>query len=277
MDLRFSIWDLSFVFQVSSFGFRVSDFPNEHGARNPSDAGTGSRKRRAGAAGRCSCFRSSCTGSRLVSCSFRPSSSGAARRCSAFRVRAGAKTRVHVICGFRLESSRAWRAPPKPTSFPTEIAARRAVRPSSAPMETGCRILRGTHRCRRSLGAPRRQPPRHPCRRAAPATPPAPPAANKEERPAPDGRPPAGSGGSGQLRLPLSSPGEAIQQSLEAAARGRASRARARPWRFPHPVSESRPELLDGRAPHPLRHPRRGLRPLPGKGRVRTCGATGTR
>jgi TonB family protein len=34
--------------------------------------------------------------------------------------------------------------------------------------------------------------------------------------------PPAGSGGRGQLRLPLSSPGEAIQQSLEAAARGRA-------------------------------------------------------
>ena len=35
--------------------------------------------------------------------------------------------------------------------------------------------------------------------------------------------PPAGSGGSGQLRLPRSSPGEAIQQSLEAATRGRAA------------------------------------------------------
>jgi TonB family protein len=35
--------------------------------------------------------------------------------------------------------------------------------------------------------------------------------------------PPAGSGGNGQLRLPRSSPGEAIQQSLEAAARGRAA------------------------------------------------------
>lgn len=33
--------------------------------------------------------------------------------------------------------------------------------------------------------------------------------------------PPAGSGGNSQLRLPLSSPGEAIQQSLEAAVRGR--------------------------------------------------------
>jgi TonB family protein len=34
--------------------------------------------------------------------------------------------------------------------------------------------------------------------------------------------PPAGSGGNSRLRLPLSTPGEAIQQSLEAAARGRA-------------------------------------------------------
>ena len=56
------------------------------------------------------------------------------------------------------------------------------------------------------------------------STPPAPPADSKEESrlrlldvPAP------GSGGSGRLRLPLSSPGEAIQQSLEAAARGRAA------------------------------------------------------
>jgi TonB family protein len=35
--------------------------------------------------------------------------------------------------------------------------------------------------------------------------------------------PPAGSGGESRLRLPLSTPGEAIQQSLEAAARGRAT------------------------------------------------------
>jgi TonB family protein len=56
------------------------------------------------------------------------------------------------------------------------------------------------------------------------STPPAPPTENKEEsRLHLMDVPPAGSGGSGQLRLPLSSPGEAIQQSLEAAARGRAT------------------------------------------------------
>jgi TonB family protein len=56
------------------------------------------------------------------------------------------------------------------------------------------------------------------------STPPAPPADNKEESrlrlldvPAPGG------GGSGRPRLPLSTPGEAIQESLEAAARGRAT------------------------------------------------------
>jgi TonB family protein len=62
--------------------------------------------------------------------------------------------------------------------------------------------------------------------------PPVPPGGSAAPPPPPEGKEesrlrlmdvPAASGGSGQLRLPLSSPGEAIQQSLEAAARGRAT------------------------------------------------------
>ena len=68
---------------------------------------------------------------------------------------------------------------------------------------------------------------------APPAAPPLPPGGSAAPPPSPESKeesrlrlmdvPAAGSGGSGQLRLPLSSPGEAIQQSLEAAARGRAA------------------------------------------------------
>jgi len=63
----------------------------------------------------------------------------------------------------------------------------------------------------------------------APAPPPGgsnvpPPEENKEEsRLRLMDVPPAGSGGDSRLRLPSSTPGEAIQQSLEAAARGRAT------------------------------------------------------
>jgi TonB family protein len=66
-----------------------------------------------------------------------------------------------------------------------------------------------------------------------PAAPPQAPAGSSTPSPPPDESkeesrlrlmdvPPAGSGGDAQLRVPLSTPGEAIQQSLEAAARGRA-------------------------------------------------------
>jgi TonB family protein len=67
-------------------------------------------------------------------------------------------------------------------------------------------------------------PPLAPLPPAGSSAPPAPPAENKEGSGLRlQDLPPPGSGGSGQLRLPLSSPGEAIQQSLEAAARGRAA------------------------------------------------------
>jgi TonB family protein len=66
-----------------------------------------------------------------------------------------------------------------------------------------------------------------------PAAPPQAPAGSSTPSPAPEESkeesrlrlmdvPPAGSGGDARLRVPLSTPGEAIQQSLEAAARGRA-------------------------------------------------------
>ncbi|MGD0920198.1 MAG: TonB family protein [Terriglobia bacterium] len=55
------------------------------------------------------------------------------------------------------------------------------------------------------------------------AAPPPPPESKEESRLRLMDVPPAGSGGNGQLRLPHSSPGEAIQQSLEAATRGRAA------------------------------------------------------
>jgi TonB family protein len=68
---------------------------------------------------------------------------------------------------------------------------------------------------------------------APPSPPAAPPAGSATPSPPPEESkeesrlrlmdvPPAGSGGNTQLRVPLSTPGEAIQQSLEAAARGRA-------------------------------------------------------
>lgn len=67
-----------------------------------------------------------------------------------------------------------------------------------------------------------------------PGTAPAPPPGGSDVPPPPDENklqsklhlmdvPPAGSGRDPRLRLPLSTPGEAIQQSLEAAARGRAT------------------------------------------------------
>jgi TonB family protein len=72
-------------------------------------------------------------------------------------------------------------------------------------------------------GAPPSPPAAPPQAPAGSSTPSPPPEESREE-----GRlrlmdvPPAGSGGGAQLRVPLSTPGEAIQQSLEAAARGRA-------------------------------------------------------
>jgi TonB family protein len=72
-------------------------------------------------------------------------------------------------------------------------------------------------------GAPP-SPPAPPPQAPAGSSPPSPPPEESKE----ESRlrlmdvPPAGSGGDAQLRVPLSTPGEAIQQSLEAAARGRA-------------------------------------------------------
>lgn len=71
-------------------------------------------------------------------------------------------------------------------------------------------------------GAPP-SPPAAPQAPAGSSTPSPPPEESKEEsRLRLMDVPPAGSGGNTQLRVPLSTPGEAIQQSLEAAARGRA-------------------------------------------------------
>jgi len=72
-------------------------------------------------------------------------------------------------------------------------------------------------------GAPPSPPVVPPQAPAGSSTPSPPPEESKEEsRLRLMDVPPAGSGGEAQLRVPLSTPGEAIQQSLEAAARGRA-------------------------------------------------------
>jgi TonB family protein len=72
-------------------------------------------------------------------------------------------------------------------------------------------------------GAPPSPPAAPPQAPAGSSTPSPPPEESKEEsRLRLMDVPPAGSGGNAQLRVPLSTPGEAIQQSLEAAARGRA-------------------------------------------------------
>jgi TonB family protein len=72
-------------------------------------------------------------------------------------------------------------------------------------------------------GAPPSPPAAPPQAPAGSSTPSPPPEESKEEsRLRLMDVPPAGSGGGAQLRVPLSTPGEAIQQSLEAAARGRA-------------------------------------------------------
>lgn len=72
-------------------------------------------------------------------------------------------------------------------------------------------------------GAPPSPPAAPPQAPAGSSTPSPPPEESKEEsRLRLMDVPPAGSGGDAQLRVPLSTPGEAIQQSLEAAARGRA-------------------------------------------------------
>jgi len=72
-------------------------------------------------------------------------------------------------------------------------------------------------------GAPPSPPAAPPQAPAGSSTPSPPPEESREEsRLRLMDVPPAGSGGDAQLRVPLSTPGEAIQQSLEAAARGRA-------------------------------------------------------
>ncbi len=117
-------------------------------------------------------------------------------------------------------------------------------------------------------GAPP-SPPAAPQAPAGSSTPSPPPEESKEEsRLRLMDVPPAGSGGDAQLRVPLSTPGEAIQQSLEAAARGRAGGPGLGSWRFCRPVPELRPQFLNGSAPDPFRHARRGLWALPGQGSV---------
>jgi TonB family protein len=79
-------------------------------------------------------------------------------------------------------------------------------------------------------GAPPSPPAAPPQAPAGSSTPSPPPEESREEsRLRLMDVPPAGSGGDAQLRVPLSTPGEAIQQSLEAAARGRAGGAGSGP------------------------------------------------